>query len=224
MEQMYFIGALAFLALVLGVAVTMLAPMWNEFVANPQRARHLARRGLFGFIFDQVGGYVHDTAMTQYIPPTLANVVTGTWTYAAGAVAGTIARHVAATDETSVVTIPIIVPSNSVAQKGAYLKSIEIDYEILVAACDAVDAVVNLVTRGADGAAATVASQTFTYDTGHDTAAERYDVDQHKMTCTITTPFWVDNDQYVLLELTVNKAATTTFDLLGAFANFTLRI
>jgi len=162
--------------------------------------------------------------MSQYIPPTLFHCVTGTWTDAAGAVTDTIAKHVAATDEVATVNIPIIVPSNSVASKGAYLKSIEIDYEILVAACDAVSAVVNKVTRGADGAVAVVAAQTFTYDAGHDTAAERIDVDQHKMTLTITTPFWLDNDEYALVELTFDKAATTTVDLLAAVANFTLRI
>jgi len=162
--------------------------------------------------------------MSQYIPPTLFHCITGTWTQAAGAVAGTIAKHVAATDEASVVTIPIMLPSNSQGLQGAYLKSIEIDYEILIAACDAVDAVVNKVTRGADGAVAVVAAQAFTYDTGHDVDTERYDVDQHKMTITITTPFWLDNDVYVLLELTFDKAATTTVDLLGAVANFDLEI
>lgn len=169
-------------------------------------------------------GYVHDTGMSQYIPPTAFHCVTGTWTDAAGQVTDTICKHVAAADETATVNIPITIPSNSVAQKGAYLKSIEIDFEILVAACDAVSAIVNLVTRGADGAAATVAAQTFTYDTGHDTAAERIDVDQHRMTLTLSTPVWIDNDQYVLVELTLNKAATTTIDLLGAVVNFTLRV
>jgi hypothetical protein len=169
-------------------------------------------------------GFVHDTHMAQYIPPTLFHCVTGTWTFAAGAVAGTIAKHVAATDESTVVNIPIVLPSNSVALKGAYLKSVEIDFEILLAACDAMDAVVNLVTRGADGAVAVVAAQTFTYDAGHDAAAERIDVDQHKMTLTITTPVWLDNDAYVLVELTFDKAATTTLDMLAAVANFDLRI
>ena len=84
-------------------------------------------------------------------------------------------------------------------------------------------AVVNKVSRGADGAVAVVAAQTFTYDTGHDTAGERIDVDQHKMTLTISTPFFLDNDEYVLVELTFNKAATTTLDILGAFANFVAR-
>jgi len=138
-------------------------------------------------------------------------------------VTDTICKHVAANDETATVNIPIMIPSNSVGLQGAKLASIEIDYEILVAACDAVDAIVNLVTRGADGADAVVAAQVFTYDTGHDTAAERYDVDEHKMTLTLTTPIWIDNDQYVLVELTLNKAATTTVDVIAAVANFTLR-
>jgi len=169
-------------------------------------------------------GFIHDTHMSQYIPPTLFHCVVGTWTFAAGQVAGTIAKHVAATDEVSVVTIPITLPSNSSALKGAYLKSIEIDFEILIAACDAMAAVVNKVTRGADGEVAVIAPQTFTYDSGHDGASERIDVDQHKMTLTITTPFWVDNDVEVLVELTFDKAATTTLDMLAAVANFDLRI
>jgi len=168
-------------------------------------------------------GYLHDTHMSQYIPPTLFHCVTGTWTLAAGQVAGTIAKHVAAADESSVITIPIIIPSNSVALKGAYLKSIEIDFEVLIAACDALAAVVNKVTRGADGSVATVTPQTFTYDGGHDAASERIDVDQHKMTLTITTPFWLDNGEYVLVEITADKAATTTIDMLGAVANYDLR-
>ena len=169
-------------------------------------------------------GFINDTHMSQFIPPTLFHCVIGTWTLAAGAVAGTIAKHVAATDEVSVVNIPILLPSNSSALKGAYLKSIEIDFEILVAACDFVDAVVNKVTRGADGAVATVDALAFSYDTGHDTAAERDDLDQHLMTLTLTTPIWLDNDVYVLVELTFDKAASTTLDLLGAVANFDLKI
>ena len=169
-------------------------------------------------------GYVHDTHMAQFIPPTLFHCATGTWTLAAGAVTGTIAKHVAATDEVSVITIPVVLPSNSIGLKGAYLVSIEVDFEILEAACDALAAVVNKVTRGADGAVAVVAAQTFTYDSGHDGASERIDVDQHKMTLTLSTPIWLDNDVYVLVEITADKAATTTMDMLAAVANYTLRL
>jgi hypothetical protein len=168
---------------------------------------------------------VHDTAMSLYIPPNLFHCVTGTWTLAAGNVAGTIVKKVNDADQTSVINIPILVPSNSVALKGSLLKSIEIDYEVVTSAMTAVDAVVNKVTRGADGEDASVEAQTFTYDTGHDAAGERSDVDEHKMTITITTPFWVANDEYVLVELTVDQAGDTgVIHLLGAVVNYTLRM
>lgn len=150
--------------------------------------------------------------------------VTGTWTDAAGQVTDTICKHLAAADQVGVCNIPITVPSNSIGLQGAKLASIEIDFEILVAACDAVSAIVNKVTRGADGAVAVVAAQTFTYDAGHDTAAERYDVDQHKMTLTLDTPIWLDNDEYVLVELSLDQAATTQVDVIAAVANYTLRM
>lgn len=172
-------------------------------------------------------GYVHNTHMSQYIPPTLFHCVVGTWSMAAGVVGGTIVRKVNDANQTSVVNIPITVPSNSVAQMGAYLTSIEIDFEITGAALTSLTAVVNRVTRGADGAVAVLDATPppFTYDTGHDAANERVDVDQHKMTLTITTPFWVDNDTYVLVELTCDQAGDTgVIEFLGAVANYTLRV
>jgi hypothetical protein len=168
----------------------------------------------------ELGGYVHDTAMSQIIPNTLMMATTGTWTRAAGAVAGTIAYHKAATAETSIITIPIMIPSNSVAGKGAYLKSIEIDYEVLIADLTSLTPVVNKVTRGADLAVAVVAAQTFTQSP---TLALSAVTDQHKLIITITTPFWVANTEYVLLQLTAVAPATTTLDFLDAVANWTLR-
>jgi hypothetical protein len=170
-------------------------------------------------------GYVHDTHVSQYIPPTLFHCVTGTWSQAAGQVTDTICIKQNDANQTATVNIPIFAPSNSSALKGAYLKSIEIDYEVTGAALTALSAVVNKVTRGADGAVAVVAAQTFTYDTGHDAAGERVDVDQHRMTLTITTPFWLDNDVYCLVELTIDQAGDTgVSELLAAVANFTLRL
>ena len=170
----------------------------------------------------QLGGYVHDTAMAQFIAPTLFHIVTGTWTQAAGQVAGTIAEHKAATAETATVTIPIVIPSNAVGLKGAYLKSIEVDYELLVAACTSVTATLSKVVRGADTAVAVVSNPAITQDLAAAVAAAT--VDQHKLTVTLTTPVWIDNDEYYLLKLAMVAAATTTIDLLGAVANFTERI
>ena len=170
----------------------------------------------------EVGGYVHDTAVSQYIPPNVWSYVTGTFTSTAGAVAGTIAINRAAANETSVITIPIIIPSNSVAQKGAQLKSIEIDYEIFTAEPTSMTPTVNKVTRGIDTAVAVVAAQTFTQSPS---LANSITVEQHKLVLTITTPFWVDNDEYVLVQLSmVAGAGGNTTKFLGAVANYTLRI
>jgi hypothetical protein len=168
-------------------------------------------------------GYVHDTAMSVFIPPETAQYVTGTWT-------DTVATNVwsmnkTATDETATVKIPVPIPQNSVALKGSKLVSVDIWFSVATAALDALAAVLYKATLPADGAAfAAPAAQTTTYDTGHDTAAERIDVDEHKMTLTITTPFFLDDDDEVYVEVSVDAAATSVFAYYGARANFTLRI
>jgi hypothetical protein len=160
--------------------------------------------------------------MSQYIPPTAMICITGTWTEVAGQVAGTICKHKAATAETATVHIPITLPSNSVALKGAKLKSIEVDYEVLVKVCTTVTATLRLITRGADGAVAVVSAPAITQDLT--AATDAADVDQHKLTITITTPAWIDNDQEYKLEMAFVAQDTTQIDVLGAVANYTLRI
>jgi len=163
---------------------------------------------------------IHNTHVSQYIPPTDYHLVTGTWAMTAGQVAGTIALRKTAAAETTVVTIPISIPSNSVALNGSKLASIEIDYEITVAAATTITAVINKVTRGIEGADAVVAAQTFTQSPN---AAGTLTVDEHKLVLTITTPFWIDNDEYVLVQLSCVCPATTVIEFLGAVANYTLR-
>jgi predicted secreted protein len=167
-------------------------------------------------------GYVHDTHMSQYLPATKWHYATATMTQVAGQVAGTIAMHRGAADQTSVITIPIMIESNSSGGKGTMLKSIEVDYEILVAEPTSLTWVLNKVTRGADTAVAVVAAVTKT-NTVADAGAKT--VDQHKQTITITTPAWTDNDEYYLLQLSlVAGAGGNTADFLGAVANYTLRV
>ncbi len=166
--------------------------------------------------------YVHDTAMSQYIPPTVMLPITGTWTEIAGQVSGTICKHKAATAETAVVYIPIPIPSNGSALKGSLLKSIEIDYEILTAACTSVTAALTKITRGADGADAVVSSVAVTQDLT--ASSDAADVDEHKLTVTLTTPAWIDNDEYYILTLTFIAAQTTEIDVLAAVANYTARM
>jgi len=167
-------------------------------------------------------GYVHDTAMSQYIPPTLFHYAGGTWAQAAAAVTDAICLRRTAAAATTVINIPIMLPSNSVALKGAYLKSIVIDYEIDTAAATSITAVLNKVTRGAEGADATVAVQPSTQDLV--AATDAADVDDHTLTITVTTPLWIDHEDYFLLELTCVCALTTELDILGAAINFTLRV
>ena len=169
-------------------------------------------------------GYVHNTSMSKFLPPTTFYGDTAAWAMAAGQVSGTIVYGCDSTDESADLYIPVTIPQNSNAQAGGLLKSVEIDFEILTAAADALACVIRKITRGADGAVAVVDDTiAFSYDDGHDDAAERIDVDQHKMTLTITTPFYVDNDEEIYVVFTIDKAATTTVEFLGAMANFTFR-
>ena len=168
-----------------------------------------------------LGGYVHDTNMAQYIPSTNNHNVTGTWTMTAGGVAGMISAHKAAAAETTVITIPITVPSNAIASKGAYLKSIECYYEVTAADMTSITPVVNLVTNAADAGTPTVAAQTATVAPVVATAKI---IGKHKLVLTITTPFWILNTQYVLLQLTCVCAAGTVIDYTGTIANFTERM
>jgi len=164
---------------------------------------------------------IHNTHFSQYIPPTLFHFVTGTFTQVAGTVAGTIAINRANANETSVITIPITVPSNSIALQGCKLQSIEVDYVVKTGEPTSLTWTLNKVTRGAEGAAATVDPVT---KTDAIAAADSHAVDEHKQVITITTPEWVDNDVYYLLEISlVAGAAAHTEHFLGAVANFTFR-
>ena len=167
-------------------------------------------------------GYVHDTQMAQYIPPNAMNYVTGTWADAAGAVANTIVRRKTAAAETTTITVPIIIPSNAAALKGAAIASVELDYEISTAAATSVTLALNKVTRGADTADAVVAAVTGTQLLTPATTAAT--VDEHKDKFTVTTPAYIDNDEYYLLKVTAVCAATTVIEILGAVVNFTLRV
>ena len=55
---------------------------------------------------------IHDTAMSQFIPPTLFHFSTGTITEVAGQQTGTICEHRAAANQTTLITIPVLIPSN----------------------------------------------------------------------------------------------------------------
>jgi hypothetical protein len=168
-------------------------------------------------------GYIHDTHMAQYIPPTAFHFSTATMTQTAGQVTGTIAMHRAAGNQTSLITIPVMIPSNSVGLKGSYLTSVELDYENTTAAIStSMTPSVFKVTRGADTAVAVVSTLTSTYTPAQ---ANLLLVDQVRCTVTLTTPIWIDNDEYVLVQFAlVAGAGGNTTEFYGAVANFTARL
>lgn len=173
-------------------------------------------------------GYIHDQDFAFPVSPFNCFGTVATWAIAAGQVSGTLVYGCDATDETAVLTIEIRTPSHKPdsagnAVKGFKLVDIQLDFEILTAALDAMSAVVNKVKRGADGSVAVVSQPTFTYDSGHDGASERIDVDQHRMTLTLDTAAWVEDDEYYNVQLTINKAATSTFEFIGGVVHGTLR-
>jgi hypothetical protein len=164
---------------------------------------------------------IHNTHFAQFIPPNACHVITGTWTQAAGQVANTVVLHKAAAAETTIVTIPILVPQNSIALQGAKLAGIEVDYEVLVLAATSITASLKKIARGADTVGPTVSAPAVTQDlTAATTAAS---VAKHRLTVTVTAPFWLGKDEFYNLQLTCVCAATTQLDILGAVANFTLK-
>lgn len=164
---------------------------------------------------------MNNTHFSQYIPCTAMHYVTGTYTEAAGEEAGTIAINRAAHNSTALITIPIMVPSNSVALQGVKLASIEIDYEHFTAEPTSMTWVLNKVTRGADGAVAVVAPVTKTNTLS---AAVGKAVNEHREVITLTTPAWISNEEYYLLQLSMpSGAGNHTFHMLGAVANYTFK-
>lgn len=169
-------------------------------------------------------GYVHDTQMRQFIPPFMCGKTAGTWT-------PTIASNVVsdvrtAADASFTLLIPVFLPSNAADLKGAYLESIDVWYKIATAAADDFATVeLEKMILPASGTAVSGAAVTVSVDADHDTAAERKAAaDAHKMTVTLSTPEWVDEDDVFYLQLVVDAAATTAFTFYGARANFTLRV
>jgi hypothetical protein len=210
--------------LIIGGLLVNFAPAWNSAAA-----KRLITRWAKALALDQLGGYVHDTAMSQFIPPNAMSASAGTWTMA---VASNVwSNNRTANDSSFTLYIPIPVPSNSAAQKGAYLKSVEFMYSIGTADADDITTLPKLYKDTLQATAASgsgtlnaAAEVTSTLDTGHDTAAELKVQDEHRVKVTVTTPAWIDNDEAYHVEMVVDAAAGTVFKFFGAIANYTLRV
>lgn len=196
---------------------SVLATLWPKF-------RHQAALRFRGG-WEQ-GGYVHDTAMSLFIPPSAALLTVGVWVDTVSPTTALVyMKKRTAAAATNQCIIPICLPQNSVALKGSYLKTIDIWWETTVAAFTTVTALISKATLPLDTVAyAAPTAPAFTYDSLNTSNALRVAVEQRKMTLTITTPFWMGVDDQVYVDLTLVAAATTQFDFYGARANFTARL
>jgi hypothetical protein len=167
-------------------------------------------------------GYTNDTGMAAFVSPIEVTPTVGTWAMAVAAHLWTLNKTAGA--DTSVLKIPLKLPSNSMALKGSYLKSIDIFWINATADLTDMSVEVYLSTLPAQGGALATMLQASSYDALHLTAAARKTQAQHKMTITLTTPVWLDDDNEAYVELTVVAAATSTVKLQGARANYTLRV
>ena len=175
-------------------------------------------------------GYVNDTAMALFIPPTAFGFSAGTWTLAVASNVWSLDRTAA--DASFTIYMPIPVPSNAVALKGAKLLSVELMVSISGAAADDWAVATSLiyldtlkaVAASGSGSINTAAAVASVKDTGHDTDAECLAQDEHRMKLTITTPLWIDNDQAYHAEFVVDGGAATVVKIFGGIANYILRI
>lgn len=167
-------------------------------------------------------GYLNDD-VSLLIPFTAFAHSAGTWT---PSVASNVwyTRRTAA-DAAATTYVPLGgVPQRDGATKGARLKSVEFHFRISSAALDAMEAHLYKATLGADGSLLTVAEVTTTYDAGHDAAAERIDADEHLMTLTPSTPFYMDDNEMLFLEVVYDGSAAGVIDEFLAKANWTWRL
>lgn len=172
----------------------------------------------------ELGGYVHDAAVYVWIPFSDFVHSAGTWTTTVASNVWYSRRTAADAASTTYIALGHLL-ANANGLKGAYVKSVAIHFRVVTAALDALEAHLYKATLATDGSLLTVAEVVTTYDAGHDTAAERIDVDEHLMTLTPTTPFWVDGDSsYYFVEIVADNAATSLLDYFGANVSLTVRL
>ena len=171
-------------------------------------------------------GYVR-RAISQFIPPTAIFSSAGTWMLFRHSNVWTKVRS--AEDAAFVVYIPILVPSSEIKMKGSHLESIEVMYRIFTANADDFATVrlylddLKVTAASGDGTLNSASLVATGLDNGHNSAAERKAVDEHRMVVTLDDPEWIDNDEAYHLELAVDAALTTVFYVYGAIVNYTIR-
>jgi hypothetical protein len=199
---------------------TVLLTLW------PRTRRALAIKFRGG---REQGGYVHDTASSQFISPGAALHTVGTWTPTVGNVALTYMSRRTGAAATNQLVYLLTPPQNAAAFKGSYLKSVDVWYELATAALTTLTPVVDLATLPPTAAAtgtvfSAPVSQPVTFDASHNTNALRAAIGKHHMVVNITTPWWLGPNDLAYLDITIVDPGTAVYDDYGVRANFTLRI
>lgn len=158
--------------------------------------------------------------MAHFIPASTYKCTTGTWTLTDSS--GVLYQLKTATDETSTVTIPIIIPFMR-GEFGAKLKSIEVPLRITTADLDAVVAgtLVRVNDYKAVAAAGVNIDTTAVTITETGTAVTAAATDR-LYTATVSSPAWVYSSTitkvHYALTLSLNAAASTVIRVYGATA------
>ena len=161
----------------------------------------------------------------QLIPFSLFSHSAGTWTPTVASNVWYNRRTAADAAATTLIPIPTLTPQTD-QHVGFKLQSLEVHFRIVTAAIDAMEAHIYKGVRAADGSLLTVSEVTSTYDTGHDTAPERIDADEHKMTLSIAeaNQFWLGEDEFLFAEIVWDGSATGVIDEFQAVANGIIRL
>jgi hypothetical protein len=168
-------------------------------------------------------GYIHDTNMMYFVPPSQAGGSNGTWTHTLDGTHWKL--HRAASSGTFYLAVPFALPHQNTAEnRGSRVQTIRIYYSVSDADLTSLTPEFNLETlpTGAEFDAPT--NPTFSYDSAHDSANERKAQGDHVMTLTLTTAVWLSGLTSLRVDLCCVAPASTLFDFWGAKIDYTLRI
>ena len=166
-------------------------------------------------------GYTNDTHMAQVIPVSSWQTAgTCVWTHS---VASNLVKSARTANDTAFsLFIPIVLPGNDSGLKCTRLKSIDVYYNVGTADLTAFTApLLTKMTLNAHTVAPTGAAVTTTYLPANATLLTQA---EKKLIVTITTPEWIDDESYYILDLEIDPAATSTMSFYACRANYDFRI
>ena len=154
-----------------------------------------------------------------FIPPFMCDCYAATDTFVRDLTSNVPAMKSAATTAEAV-TIVVPVPhalGRTASSRGMKVTSVELYYKVADAACTADSCKMYKLTLGADGTAISAAEAAGAYSPS---GSDARDADEHTITFTPTTPFFIGDGEAVHMELSLTKAAGTNFWFYGALVNF----